>query len=269
MGIWPPMMTLAMDAREAAPGPVPSATGRRPATSITVVITSLTGQLLTLWYLWLVIGIAILAYVAAQWLPRVITVRQTGWRVTFALVVASLAALVIVPKDDNYQGMATLVILLLAVCLPYLFAKRLGEYLRASEYVWKLTCVLTSICVAVVIVYPKPEGYDGVGWPPKYGVDLQGGVNLIYQFDPQSQDSAPEAEGNSVKPLTNKEIQKNLELLQNLNVQLSKVFAIPFGGDTSIKFQEVYGYLFTEENRQILLTVVGFYFGNAAGKAST
>ena len=42
-----------------------------------------------------------------------------------------------------------------------------------------------------------------------------------------------------------------------------------FGGDTSIKFQEVYGYLFTEENRQILLTIVGFYFGNAAGKAST
>ena len=42
-----------------------------------------------------------------------------------------------------------------------------------------------------------------------------------------------------------------------------------FGGDTSIKFQEVYGYLFTEENRQILLTSVGFYFGNAAGKAST
>ena len=42
-----------------------------------------------------------------------------------------------------------------------------------------------------------------------------------------------------------------------------------FGGDTSIKFQEVYGYLFSEENRQILLTIVGFYFGNAAGKAST
>ena len=42
-----------------------------------------------------------------------------------------------------------------------------------------------------------------------------------------------------------------------------------FGGNTSIKFQEVYGYLFTEENRQILLTIVGFYFGNAAAKAST
>ena len=51
--------------------------------------------------------------------------------------------------------------------------------------------------------------------------------------------------------------------------ETSGTFLWVFGGDTSIKFQEVYGYLFTEENRQILLTVVGFYFGNAAGKAST
>jgi hypothetical protein len=41
-----------------------------------------------------------------------------------------------------------------------------------------------------------------------------------------------------------------------------------FGGNTSIKFQEVYGYLLTEENRQILLTIVGFYFGNASAKVT-
>lgn len=41
-----------------------------------------------------------------------------------------------------------------------------------------------------------------------------------------------------------------------------------FGGEETITFHEVYGYLFTEENRQILLTIVGFYFGNAAGKTS-
>jgi len=41
-----------------------------------------------------------------------------------------------------------------------------------------------------------------------------------------------------------------------------------FGGGKTITFHEVYGYLFTEENRQILLTIVGFYFGNAAGKTS-
>lgn len=39
-----------------------------------------------------------------------------------------------------------------------------------------------------------------------------------------------------------------------------------FGGGESISFHEVYGYLFTEENRQVLLAVVGFYFGQAVGK---
>ncbi len=47
----------------------------------------------------------------------------------------------------------------------------------------------------------------------------------------------------------------------------SEPFLGLFGGGESIKFQEVYGYLFTEENRQILLTIVGFYFGNATAKA--
>ena len=41
-----------------------------------------------------------------------------------------------------------------------------------------------------------------------------------------------------------------------------------FGGGESISFHEVYGYLFTEENRQVLLAIVGFYFGQAVGKHS-
>jgi len=39
-----------------------------------------------------------------------------------------------------------------------------------------------------------------------------------------------------------------------------------FGGGERIAFHEVYGYLFTEENRQVLLAIVGFYFGQAVGK---
>tara|TARA_R100001082_G_C4336952_1_gene148257 strand:+ start:375 stop:818 length:444 start_codon:yes stop_codon:yes gene_type:complete len=38
------------------------------------------------------------------------------------------------------------------------------------------------------------------------------------------------------------------------------------GGGERISFHEVYGYLFTEENRQVLLAIVGFYFGQAVGK---
>tara|TARA_R110001583_G_scaffold168550_2_gene321395 strand:- start:22 stop:468 length:447 start_codon:yes stop_codon:yes gene_type:complete len=41
-----------------------------------------------------------------------------------------------------------------------------------------------------------------------------------------------------------------------------------FGGGEKVSFHEVYGYLFTEENRQILLAIVGFYFGQAVGKST-
>jgi hypothetical protein len=41
-----------------------------------------------------------------------------------------------------------------------------------------------------------------------------------------------------------------------------------FGGREKVTFHEIYGYLFTEENRQILLAIVGFYFGQAVGKSS-
>ena len=40
------------------------------------------------------------------------------------------------------------------------------------------------------------------------------------------------------------------------------------GGGQRITFHEIYGYLFTEQNRQVLLAIVGFYFGQAVGKSS-
>jgi len=38
------------------------------------------------------------------------------------------------------------------------------------------------------------------------------------------------------------------------------------GGGEVVQFHSVYGYLFTEENRQILLSIVGFYFGSATAR---
>jgi len=39
-----------------------------------------------------------------------------------------------------------------------------------------------------------------------------------------------------------------------------------FGTNTYVSFETINGYLFTTENRQILVTIVGFYFGNASAK---
>jgi len=39
-----------------------------------------------------------------------------------------------------------------------------------------------------------------------------------------------------------------------------------FGTNTYVSYESVTGYLFTTENRQILVTIIGFYFGNASAK---
>lgn len=39
-----------------------------------------------------------------------------------------------------------------------------------------------------------------------------------------------------------------------------------FGTNEIITFETVRGFLFTTENRQILVTIVGFYFGSAVGR---
>ena len=39
-----------------------------------------------------------------------------------------------------------------------------------------------------------------------------------------------------------------------------------FGKNTYISFQTINGFLFTTENRQILVTIVGFYFGQASAR---
>ena len=40
-----------------------------------------------------------------------------------------------------------------------------------------------------------------------------------------------------------------------------------FGTNSYTSFQSINGYLFTTENRQILVTIVGFYFGNASARS--
>jgi len=40
-----------------------------------------------------------------------------------------------------------------------------------------------------------------------------------------------------------------------------------FGTNEYISFESIHGFLLTTENRQILVTIVGFYFGSAAGKS--
>jgi SecD/SecF fusion protein len=195
--------------------------------SVAAVFTSWMGWIVDLWPLWAVIVVGIVGYLMAPQLPHSISVRQKGWYFTLALVLAAVGAIFIVPSDyENKPAVITMAVLLLSVCVPYLFAKLLGERLRAPEFVWRLTFVLTTVCVAVFVVMPKPAEY-GVGWPPKYGVDLQGGVNLIYQFEMD-----PGGGSDGGRPMTRSEIQSALvgELSKRINPSgTSDIVVRPYG----------------------------------------
>ena len=194
--------------------------------SVAAVFTGWMGWIVDLWPLWLVVSLGVASYLVAPQLPSSISVRQKGWYFTLALVIAGVSAIFIVPSDyEGKPGVVTMVVLLLSICTPYLFAKLLGERLRAPEFVWRLTFVLTTVCVAVFVVMPKGPEY-GVGWPPKYGVDLQGGVNLIYQFEMDTDD------GGSVRGMSRSEIQKTLvqQLSRRINPSgTSDVVVRPYG----------------------------------------
>jgi hypothetical protein len=55
-----------------------------------------------------------------------------------------------------------------------------------------------------------------------------------------------------------------VEVIEKKNAPLD--FFGLFGTNEVITFETVRGYLFTTENRQILVTIVGFYFGSAVGR---
>lgn len=59
--------------------------------------------------------------------------------------------------------------------IPYFLGFPLANYFKLKTHGWRIGLVLSSFCVCLAII--------GVYWPPKLGVDLKGGYNLVYQFD--------------------------------------------------------------------------------------
>ena len=78
--------------------------------------------------------------------------------------------------------LCTLAMLFVALVLPFMLGTFIAKSLRMKEYGWKIGVVLLTFVCSVVIMSPKPE-WLGVGWPPKLGVDLAGGVILVYEVD--------------------------------------------------------------------------------------
>ncbi len=64
--------------------------------------------------------------------------------------------------------------LALAIIASYVVGNYLANSLRMADYGWKLGVIFSSIACAAIII--------ATGWPPRFGVDLRGGVTLIYEI---------------------------------------------------------------------------------------
>jgi len=70
-------------------------------------------------------------------------------------------------------GITVGVVALLVV--PFMVGNFLARSVRMPDYGWKIGLVLFSLVCGVVIMI--------TGWPPKLGIDLSGGVILVYEID--------------------------------------------------------------------------------------
>jgi SecD/SecF fusion protein len=69
--------------------------------------------------------------------------------------------------------------LVLAVIIgPIWLGLQTGKWLRMPEQGWKLAVILFSVVAGAAILI--------FGWPPKRGIDLSGGVILIYEIDEEA-----------------------------------------------------------------------------------
>ncbi len=73
-------------------------------------------------------------------------------------------------------------ITLLTVGLPTFLAWALAKQLRASDMWGRLAAVLVATTAGAVLCW--------LGWPPRLGIDLKGGVILVYEVDNSKQSAA-------------------------------------------------------------------------------
>jgi SecD/SecF fusion protein len=83
------------------------------------------------------------------------------------------------------EGWAQWAITLAIVGLPTLLAWLLAKRLKASDMWGRMAAVLVALAAGAVVCW--------LGWPPRLGIDLKGGVILVYEVD-SSKQQRPESE---------------------------------------------------------------------------
>ncbi|MFM2094211.1 MAG: hypothetical protein RIS70_1335, partial [Planctomycetota bacterium] len=95
------------------------------------------------------------------------------------LVLAQAAS---APPSPTMIGLMLAGLALLVLVVPFLLGGMLAKSLRMADDWWRIGLLLMAIIGPAVIICPKPK-YLGVGWPPKWGTDLAGGVILVFEVD--------------------------------------------------------------------------------------
>ncbi len=93
-------------------------------------------------------------------------------------------------SKGRYPGWVVLLVVTGVLVLPFLLASLLASMWRVPEYQGKMSliffCLLATLAITVM------------GWPPKLGIDLKGGVTLVYEVKPEAgqldESGSPDAE---------------------------------------------------------------------------
>lgn len=82
------------------------------------------------------------------------------------------------PSSGTSQTLNVLGIIFLTLVVPYVLGVWLASAIRLPDMGRKLGVILASLVCSVTVCF--------LLWPPKFGIDLQGGVILVYEVDEQA-----------------------------------------------------------------------------------
>jgi len=88
------------------------------------------------------------------------------------------------------EGWFLLVVALAVIAAPFLVGFQLARIWRSPDDGWRIGVVLFAFVAGIVIC--------AMGWPPKLGIDLSGGVILIYEVDSNKQQNRLMEDGQRV-----------------------------------------------------------------------
>ena len=85
--------------------------------------------------------------------------------------------------DESNNGFLSFVIfacLIIAIALTFAVGNLIARSLRMSDYGWKIGVILLTMLGGTVVCI--------FGWPPKLGIDLSGGVILVYEVSDEEKE---------------------------------------------------------------------------------